>query len=350
MLKVGQLLKFVSDMNPQNTPTRLSFYNFLRGFAHSDDALSSDLIEMFFNYCMDYPHWASNKQQLGHEVQFLLENFNSFYQQKIDLSSTLFPQNMQIIEIEHFADLVAAVTAYVKTISNEGDKYRILPDQNKRVVAIVLRADKSLEVRTFDKKFTIRDGVLEPLRNDMVLYYTPDLELSSHHNHKIEVAPYITAQFRVLNEKITGALLRGYVFQKHLEMKNEPLEDQTRVLFPIKRLEQFFLDRRTDPYYQDLISQLERTAALVQQGDSDATNWANIVLGKADTALDNVFLGDKLMTLLVRDLRHALGEYNRKNISSSSALSSDILISQQLPEADEECLKIAPLKELDLTN
>ncbi|HEX7672824.1 MAG TPA: hypothetical protein VF412_01565 [Bdellovibrio sp.] len=349
MLKVGQLLKFVSDLNPQNTPTRLSFFNFLRGFPHADDVLTPELIEMFFNYCMDYPHWASNKQQLGHEVQFLLENFNSFYQQKFDLSKVRFPQHMQLLEIEHFSDLVDAVSSYVKTLAKEGDKFRILPDQNKRVVAIVLRADKSLEVRTFDRKFTIRNGKLEPLRDDLVLYYTPELELSSHHTHKIEVAPYITAQFRVMNDKISGVLIRGYVFQKLAEMKNDSLQDQTRVLFPIKRLEQFFLDRRTDPYYQDLISQLERTAALVQQGDSEALKWANIILGKADTALDNVFLGDKLLTLLARDLRHALGEHNRKNLSSS-ALSSDILIAQQLPEADEECLKIAPLKEFDLTN
>lgn len=349
MLKVGQLLKFVSDLNPQNTPTRLSFYNFLRGFPHPDDALSPELIESFFNYCMDYPHWASNKQQLGHEVQFLLENFNSFYQQKFDLSPIRFPQHMQLIEIEHFSDLIDAVSSYVKTICGENDKFRILPDQNKRAIAIILRADKGLEVRCYDRKFTIRDGHLEPLRKDLVLYYTPELELSSHHTHKIEVAPYITAQFRILNDKVTGALLRGYVFQKLQEMKNEPLQDQTRLLFPIKRLEQFFVDRRTDPYYNDLVSQLERTCALIQQGDSEALKWSSVILNKAETAVDNVFLGDKLLTLLVRDLRHALGEHSRKNISSS-AFTGDILGAQQLPEADEECLKITPLKELDLTN
>lgn len=349
MLKVGQLLKFVSDLNPQNTPTRLSFYNFLRGFPHPDDALSPELIESFFNYCMDYPHWASNKQQLGHEVQFLLENFNSFYQKKFDLTPIRFPQNMQMIEIEHFSDLIDAVSSHVAGLCAEGEKFRILPDQNKRAIAIILRADKGLEIRCYDRKFTIRNGQLEPLRKDLVLYYTPDLELSSHHTHKIEVAPYITAQFRILNGKVTGSLLRGYVFQKLQEMKNELLQDQTRLLFPIKRLEQFFVDRRTDPYYNDLVSELERTCALIQQGDSEALNWGSIILNRAETAVENVFMGDKLLNLLLRDLRHAIGEFNRKNLSSS-ALRSGILDSQQLPEADEECLKISPLKELDLTN
>ncbi|MGZ3773675.1 MAG: hypothetical protein ACXVCY_11230 [Pseudobdellovibrionaceae bacterium] len=349
MLKVGQLLKFVSDLNPQNTPTRLSFFNFLRGFPHPEDLLTSDLIENFFNYCLDYPHWASNKQQLGHEVQFLLENFNSFYQQKFDLSTVRFPQNVQLVEIEHFHDLVDAVNSYVKTLCGEKDKFRILPDQNKRAVAIILREDKTLEVRSFDRKFIIRKGVLEPLRKDLVLYYNADLELSTQHTHKIEVAPYITAQFRILGDKVIGTLLRGYVFQKLHEMKNEPLQEQTRLLFPIKRLEQFFVDRRTDPYYQDLVSQLERTCALIQQGDHDALNWSSIILNKAETALENVFLGDKLMTLLARDLRHAVGQYGHKNISSSSA-NDGILGLQQLPEADEECLKITPLKEFGSIN
>ncbi len=349
MLKVGQLLKFVSDLNPQNTPTRLSFYNFLKGFPHPEDALTSDLIELFFNYCMDYPHWASNKAQLGHEVRFLLENFNGFYQQKFDLSTIRFPQTMQMIEIEQSADLIDAASSYMRTISAGDDKFRVLPDQNKRVVVVLLRADKSIEVHTFDRKFTIRNGLLEPLRKDLILYYTSDLELSQHHTQKVEVAPYITAHFKLLGDKVTGVLLRGYVYQKLQEMKNEPLKEQTRLLFPIKRLEQFFIDRRTDPYYQELVSELERTCSLVQQGDSQALTWSNIVLNKAETALDNIFLGDKLMTLLVRDLRHALSEVSHKNISSSS-LTSAMLGAQPLAEANEECLKLTPIKEFDLIN
>lgn len=351
MLKVGQLIKFVAQLNPQNTPTRLSFYNFLNGFPHPEEELSADLIEMFFAYCMDYPHWASNKQQVGHEVQFLLEHFNSFYQQKFDLSSVRFPQTQQLIEIEHVSDLLGLVSAHIKTLCGENDKFRVLPDQNKRAVAIILRADKSLEIRTFDRKFVIRDGKMEPLRKDLVLYYTPALELSPDHTHKLEVAPYITGQFTILNDRVTGSLLRGYVFQKLQELKNEPLQEQTRLLFPIKRLEQFFVDRRSDPYYQDLIAQLERTAALAQQGDQEAVKWANVVLSKAETALDNVFMGDKLMTLLVRDLRHAVGDSNQRKNLSPSALPHDMLAIQPLSaEADEECLKITPLKGFDLTN
>lgn len=332
MLKVAQLLKFVSDLNPQKTPARLSFFNFLKGFANPEDPLSGDLLELFFNYSMDYPHWASNKVQLGHEVEFLLENFNSLYQQKFDVSGVRFPQNMQIIEIENKTDFLDAVSSYARRIVPATAKFRILNDQNKRAVVIVLHDDKSLQVRTFDKKFTIRDGELEPLRKDLVLHYNTDLELSAHHTHKIDVAPYITAQFTVQAGRVTGLMIRGYVYQKLLEMKSEPLREQTRLSLPIQRLEQFFIDRNSDTVYQDLTDELERTCALLQQGDQEALKWASMLLSRAETAVDNVFIGDKLLTLLVRDLRHAMSASN------------------SLPEAKEECLKITPIKGYDLTN
>lgn len=310
-MKVGQLIRFVAGLNPQNTPAKLSFYNFLRGFPNPEEALTPDLIELFFIYCIDYPHWAANKNQLGSEVQYLLENFNNFYQQDFDLSKIRFPQAMQLIEIERPQDLEDAVMVYLKRTQASEDKIRLINDQNKRIVAVILHSDRNITVRIFDKKFTFRKGHLEPLRKDLTLRYNSNLELDPEHKQKIEVAPYIVAEFTVKNDRVSGAMLRGYVYQKLMEFKGESLREQNRLLFPIKRIEQFFVDRRTDPYYQDLISQLERTLALIQQGDSEALNWGAVILTQAETALENVFTGDKLLTLLVRDLRHT-SESTRK--------------------------------------
>ncbi|HEY8270978.1 MAG TPA: hypothetical protein VIG33_08815, partial [Pseudobdellovibrionaceae bacterium] len=137
MLKVGQLIRFVAGLNPQNTPAKLSFYNFLRGFPHPDEALTPELIELFFTYCMDYPHWAANKNQLSNEVQYLLENFNNFYQQHIDLNKIRFPQTMQLLEIERMPDLEEILDIYLKRQYSESDKFRLINDQNKRVIAII---------------------------------------------------------------------------------------------------------------------------------------------------------------------------------------------------------------------
>jgi hypothetical protein len=307
MLKVGQLLKFVSETNPQNTPTRLCFYNFVKSLANPDEPLTRELIELFFNYSLDYAHWATNKGQLGNEVRMLLQNFNSYYQQKFETKDIRFPQDMQIIEIERPQDQVDAAGCYIATLCGPDDKYKIINDQNRRLVSVILRGDKTIEVHVFEKKFTIRGGMLEPLRKNQILYYTADLELSPRHQHRLDVAPYLTAQFSVQEGKVSGVLLRGYLFQKLQDFKFEKLTDLARLHFAVKRLEQFFVDRRTDTYYQELIHQLERTQNLVQQGDPEATQWSSVILGQAETALEHIYTNDKLLALLVRDLKHTVG-------------------------------------------
>lgn len=306
MLKVGQLLKFVSETNPQNTPPRLCFYNFVKGLANPEDALTRDLIDMFFNYSLDYAHWAGNKTQLGNEVRHILQNFNSYYQQKFETKDIRFPQQTQIIEIEGIQDQIDAAGCYVATLCGPDDKYKIINDQNRRLVSVILRADKTVEVHVFDKKFTIRGGLLEPLRKNQILYYTADLELSPRHLHRLDVAPYLTAQFSIQDGKVSGVLLRGYLFQTLQSFKFEKLSDLARLHFAVKRLEQFFVDRRTDNYYQELVHQLERTQALVQQGDPEASQWSSVILGQAETALEHIYTNDKLLSLLVRDLKHTV--------------------------------------------
>lgn len=306
MLKVGPFLKFLSDLNPQNSPARLAFYNWLRGVSSHEEPLSKDLFERFFWDALDYPHWAQNKTQLGHEIRFLVDQFNGFFQQKFDVTGLRFPENLQVVEIEHQHDAIEALTCYLNQIMKPDDKFRILPDQNKKLTAVVLRADRSVEVRQFDRKFTLRGGILEPLRRDLVAFYTPRLELSASHQHQIEIAPYITARFTVEAGRARGIALRGFMFQKLIEMKGEPLAEVPRVNLPLRRLEQFFIDRRSDSSYQELLQKLERTRNLIQAGDPEAKRWAGAILAQAETALEQVYVGDRLLTLLVRDLRHTL--------------------------------------------
>lgn len=302
---MAPLLKFLSDLNPQSTPARLALFNWLRGFASPDEPLTHELFERFFWDCLDYPHWTGNKTQLGHELKFLLNNFNSFYHQQFDVSRLRFPETVQVIEIEQAQDFQDALTCYLNQQMGPEDKLRLLPD-GKQLVAIILREDGAVEVRMFSRKFTLRGGLLEPLRRDLALFYTPELELSSRHQHKIEIAPSITAQFNVEEGRIHGVCLRGFVFQRLAEMKGEPLREIARLAVAVKRLEQLFVDRRSDRDYVDMIQKLEKTKTLLQTGDSEGIRWATALLPQARTALERIYLGDRKLGLLVRDLRHIM--------------------------------------------
>ena len=301
MLKISHLLKFISEMNPQNTPTRLCFFNFLRGFPQSDEVLTSQYIEQFFNYCLDYPHWAANRNLLGGEVKSLLQHFNSFYQHSFDYSTVRFPHQIQLIEIEQNVDLIEAARQYCESLSRGDDRVQIILDQGKKIVALILREDKSLEVRTFDRKWTIRQGRLEPLRADLVLYYNSAMELQPNKIHRIEIAPYITAQFSMIQGQMTGLILRGYVFQKLVEFKNEDFSEKARLFYPIKHLESFFVRRETDPYYNDLIQQSEKVIALARNQDPQALQMGQRLQSQVESALEYIYNDDKHLQRLVKE-------------------------------------------------
>lgn len=326
MLKVGALLRFLSELNPQNTPARLALYNWLKGFSTAEEALSAELFERFFRDCLEFNHWASNKTQLGHELRFLMENFNGFYQHKFDMTGLRFPEDMQLIEIELQQDFEAALSTHLNQFLGPEDRFRLIPDSNKKLVAVILKADRSLELRSFSRRFTIRNGFLEPLRQDLVLTYGPGLELSALHEQRLELAPSLSCQFTSDGGRVRGVCLRGFVFQRFLEFRGEPLKEIPRLHLPLRRMEQFFIDRRTDSEYLDLTRKLERTRALVLAGDAEAAKWGPALLIQSETLLEQVYVGDKMLTLLVRDLRHTLEQKGLReecqtldrNISSAS--------------------------------
>lgn len=313
MLKISQLIKFIEENNPQATPVRLSFFNFLKGQLDHLALVNPELIELYFNYAMDYQHWIDNKKQLSHEIQLLLTKYNSNYSQSVPLEFIKFPDDSQIIEILNQSDAEDIIRKYLLKFISKESKIKILSDQGKKIIAFILAPDQSIEVHFYDRKFKIKEGDFEPLRNDLRLYYTSDLLLKENTLQKIEVAPYITAQFNVIKGKCTGNLLRGYVFQKLQDFKAEPIESIIRLYNPLKKVEQYFVSRSSDHYYQELLQQIERTQNLAEQGDREAIQWSTAIIAKAESALENIYINDKVLTLMVRDLKLTTESFKLKN-------------------------------------
>ncbi|PIS11733.1 MAG: hypothetical protein COT73_02375, partial [Bdellovibrio sp. CG10_big_fil_rev_8_21_14_0_10_47_8] len=74
MLKVAILIKYLSENNPQATPARLTFYNYLNHFLDPNGLFNPDDLETFFAHTLDYTHWLQNKTQLGQEIRQIIEN------------------------------------------------------------------------------------------------------------------------------------------------------------------------------------------------------------------------------------------------------------------------------------
>lgn len=301
MLKVGALIKYLSENNPQATPARLTFYHYLSNLAEPDTEITTEMLEEFFATCLDYAHWQQNRGQLSQEIR-------EFLQDHFDFGGIKWPEDTQVVEIEHGSDLTDALQAYLNTIYMKGEKYRLVVTADKKVMAIVLNPDHSICVRFFDRKMMIRHGQLEPLKKNLALYYTPDLELDPTFTQRIEIAPFVTAQFQIGEEGLDGSLVRGYLCQKFFVLRGENIASYPKLFYTVKKVEQSFINRQTDPYYQQNVSALERTIENVRLGDSEAIQSSMDILAQAQNAIEYVFTGDKLLNLLVRDLQHTLAQ------------------------------------------
>jgi hypothetical protein len=299
MLKIEDLIKHLSENNLAANPARQTFLNFLSHLTDHDEAISSEHLETFFCTCLDYAHWQQNRKQLTEEIRDLLGN-------RIDFSDLKWPDETQIIELESTADLTDALQIYLNLHYKKGEKYRLILEPDKKVMAVILNADHSITIRSFDRKMVIRHGQLEPLKKDFCLHYTADLELDPARIQKLELAPFVTAQFRAGTEALKGSLIRGYLCQKFFELEGENIASYPKLFYAIKRVEKHFIHRQTDPFYQQTISNLEKTIQSVRLGDPEAIESSMDVLAQAQNALDYVFADDKLLGLLIRDLQHTL--------------------------------------------
>jgi hypothetical protein len=312
MLKVRTLIKYLFENNPQANPARLTFFNYLSHLADVDVLLSAEMVENFFASCLDYAHWVQNRPALGQEVKQVLQMCAAANDIAVDLNDIKWPQDTQLIELEHLSDLTDAVQVYLNSIYKKNERYRLLLDQNKKLLAVVLHDNHTVSVRSFDRKMILRHGQLEPLRKDLTLTYLPTLELMPNLVQKIEVSPFVTAQFQMSDEGYRGCLVRGYVFQKFFDLRGETLTAHPKLFYAVKRLEQHFIDRRTDPFYKETIGALEKSVELVNVGDSEAIVDATDVLARAQNALEYVFAGDRMMALLIRDLQNTLSKHSGK--------------------------------------
>jgi hypothetical protein len=347
MLKVGDLIKHLSENNPQSSPARLTFLNFLSHLTEEDDLITSELLEIFFSTCLDYAHWHQNRASLSEEIRSLLE-------QHTDLSGVKWPEDTQVVEIDNLSDLTDSLQLYLNSIYKKGEKYRLIVEPEKKILAIVLNADHSITVRSFDRKMIIRHGQLEPLKKDFALYYTADLELDPAQIQKLEIAPFVTAQFQAGLEELKGALVRGYTCQKFFDLRGENIATYPKLFYAIKRVEKNFINRQTDPFYQQTVTALEKTIEHVRLGDEDAIQGSMDVLAQSQNALEYVFNGDKLLNLLIRDLQHTLslrrGQGQRAHSDNSRVVRTPQKVEDSWNQKQNQPLFQRRERKSDLTN
>jgi hypothetical protein len=263
------------------------------------------------------------------EVTNSLQHFSNQHAEAVPLPPFSTASDLQVVRAESFRTLERIVEDWAQAHQGPTDQIKILRDRDEKILVCRLTMDRALSVHAFDRHLCLRDGRLEPLTEDMVIHYTPELALDGLRTSQVEIAPYTMARFR--NESlahstgpvpgIRGLAVRGFTFQKSAAFEGGDLHRHPMLFYPLKRIEQFFVNRATDPMYIELTGLLEKASDLLSQKHPESVRFAEAAMERGRLAFDQVFVDDRLLRLLLENLERAL-QLERRSLSSTSAESN----------------------------
>lgn len=316
MATVHQFTQYLFALNHQANAARFAWFNFCKSHCEGGIVFDADVVNRFICRSLSHPYWQTNRILLSEEVISTLENF--MYKKVSEADRRNFNWNrllnaalIQTVAIEDADQLAKIIERHNERNRVNVAKSKIVHDGKKQAIAIRVLNDNSIEVRGYDNLAIISNGELVPLTQDQVLYYDSNLELSMRHIHHISVAPFTTARFIVNahNEtRISGSLIKDHTFQKYDIFTAQLLKSLPRVFYPIKRLEQYFIDPQSDSQYQELKGYLERTLLLIRGNHPDSFTIGKNAIEKGKMEMDSLYPSDKYMPTLLRELESILNQ------------------------------------------
>jgi hypothetical protein len=332
MAHVSALAQHIFTLEPDKDAARLALYQYLKNLCDATELVNADLINRFYLRALGFAHWQHDKAHLFNETESLLHHFQDV-NGTLALNGLIKAQDLQVIAVENLRNLEVVAQRHLEKNATPYDRIRILREGDNRVVAITMQGDRSIKITTYPRVLVLQEGELSPLHQEFSLYYTQDLQLSPMMIQQLETGTHASARFHMGVEGLRGAFVRGYTFQKFGSIDGGGLNRYPLLFYPLKRLEQFFVDRKTDPMYLELTSTLEKALDLLGQGVTpDTFRFAHAALERGRLALEHIFPDDKFARLLINNLEKSLALIQASNPAYRSAPVPTVALE---PEGDD---------------
>lgn len=252
--------------------------------------------------CLALPYWRQHRDQFIHQMEYLLNTL------QIELPEEFCQRlcRLQICSIDSQKDLYDVVSRQCKIPS--GGQWRLIPDRKHSVVCLHLSSDKIFTVKSYLPYGVIYQGELLPLSDGTCLQYTPDMYLRDQKLHILKKAQngFYFIKKTVEGFYVTG--LSGLTYHSDSFDHVQTLEKLPQVFYGLKRLEQFFIDRSTDPYYKKLIHLLEGQIQHLESTDCRDLEKSVEVYEKIRAVFEAVFQDDKLLMVLLKQLNRQIDQ------------------------------------------
>ncbi|NCN40085.1 hypothetical protein GW916_02440 [bacterium] len=304
MTSVTQFAQHLMKLDPHRTPTRQCLYNYLKHILDPIEPFTPSVIEDFYQRCLHLDYWRQNARELGEHVRKDLASY--FHQQPeakdLDWDQIRHADEIQVLSIHKESDFLQILEASENKRLQKGDRLKLMPTGNHSILSMVLSEVGTLEVRVYPFMAFISGAQLSPLGPTSHLFYNSKLELMPHVRQTLEGSLLTVICFSLEEDGIHGVISRGHAFQKFESFIKSKTSDHFDLFSQLKKLERFFIDPQSDPYYREIISALEQSCLRIKAPTPLSLQMGEKNLRKGQSALKNAFPGDRLLKLLVTHL------------------------------------------------
>ncbi len=299
--------KFLYELRPQSNPSRLTLYNYIRNFSDLNSPFLPDTIHRFYFKALSFEHWQKNSLELAQEVQSCLQKFLGTTLQESQWKNLKHSDEIQIIKFFHKKDQLEMIQYFFKN-KKINYNFQIYSDKGSLAHAVLAFPHGPIHVYTFDDQAAVIQGQLKPLCLDRKIEYTSSLELAQNTKQSLHISNFIGANFQHRGEIIAGEYIRGYTLQAYKRFEAYSLQEELQIFYAIKKIERFFIDRATEPLYVELIQVLEQTIQFLKKNHPGSVELAQKAYLRGQNALENLFIDDKMIPLLLKEIQHLLIE------------------------------------------
>lgn len=308
MASVTQITQYLYQTDPQKSLVRLTLYHYLKNACDLSITFSSTLSIHFFDHCLGFLYWQEKQQALASELWHIIEELHSHGLTDDALEKYHWLKSVQVIAIQHEVERQKILESYFYQ-STQDQKHRIVNFSNNQHLVMSLLASGGLRAQVFSPFFHIRQGRLIPLTAISDLEYTSYMELMPGRLQHLNLDNVRSAHFFLEESIYSGRVLHGHHFQTAGSIQTQEISAFQDIFYALKSLEKYFIDRKSDPFYNELIDQLEKAYHLLSSNNAYGFQIGPTILKKGQIALRNIFQKDKLLLLLVTNIEYMLNAH-----------------------------------------
>lgn len=311
MTPVSHFAQYLLKLDPNRSGARTCIFNFLRHLVDPQTPFTPAVLQMFYARALQLDHWQRNAVHLSDTIRADLSGYLKAHAVEDEAKvweNLRHADTLQVVRLNLYQDFEDLVHFEHRTRVRNGEQIKTLPSGETQIMVLLLSPSGTLEVKVYPNMALVWGAQLRLVAPVSQLHYSSQLELMPQVRQYLEGSLLTTHSFTIDLDGVHGLVTRGHSFQKFETFIRAQLSETQDLFHSLKRLERHFINPQSDPYYQDLVTKLERANRLVAQARGDHLMEIEKILKRGRSNLNSVFPNDRLLSLLVTHLEYGLNQ------------------------------------------